>query len=100
MIKGYQNGVTIFLSDSSLTYVLCSNCAAPLIEQLSGLNNIVDCMAHRVIEANQFQICDACSQVIYANRRSGVERRTYEYDIHIPDKRAKFRRKEDVRAIL
>jgi hypothetical protein len=100
MIKGYHNGVTIFLSDSSITYVLCSNCAAPLIEQLSGLNNVVDCMMHRVIEANQFQICDACSYVIYVNRRSGDERRTYQYDIYIPDRRSKLRRKEDDRAIL
>jgi hypothetical protein len=38
--------------------------------------------------------------VIYADRRSGVERRTYEYDIHIPDKRLIFRRKEDFRETL
>ncbi|MGI9568305.1 MAG: hypothetical protein ACR2PH_00835, partial [Desulfobulbia bacterium] len=79
MKKKPLNGVTIVEFGSSGTLTLCSDCIGPLLEQLGGWENVELGLVTPLDKANYYRICDVCSQVITADRRSSDDRREYDY---------------------
>ena len=95
MIKRYVYGVKIECFVTPTSVVLCLNCFRPLFDLLGGWKNIELAKLHPLNDESYYRLCDACGQLITVNRRSGADRRSYDYAVHMPERRTTLRRKAD-----
>jgi hypothetical protein len=95
MINGYIHGVQIECFENQTSFVLCLNCFRPLFDLLGGWKNIDLDKVHPLNDESYYRLCDVCGQSITVNRRSGADRRSYNYAVHIPERRKILRRKAD-----
>ncbi len=75
--------------------VLCSDCVGPLLDQIGGWKNMDLGKAYPLIGEKNYSICAVCSRSITSERRVGADRREYDYEVHIPERRTTDRRRED-----
>jgi hypothetical protein len=64
-----------------------------LFDLLGGWKNIGLDNVHLLNDESYYQLCDVCGRSISANRRKGADRRSYDYSVHIPERRTILRRK-------
>ena len=95
MINGYIHGVRIECFENPTCFVLCLNCFRPLFDLLGGWKNIELAKLHPLNDESNYRLCDVCGQSITVNRRSGADRRSNDYAVHIPERRTTLRRKAD-----
>jgi hypothetical protein len=100
MVKsGQMNGVKIVDFKKSANIDLCSDCFEILLNQLGGWGN-VDLSKVYPLNNNSYLIfCSICGKSIKEDRRRGVDRRFYDYAIHMPERRRIIRRKADAHTL-
>ena len=97
MTKGNIYGVKFVCFENSTCFILCLNCFRPVFDLLGGWKNIDLEKVHPLNDDGFYRLCDVCGQSITQNRRSGTERRSYNYAVHIPERRTTLRRKADAK---
>jgi hypothetical protein len=74
---------------------LCLHCLKLLLGQLGGWKKILSAKVYPVKMKAGKLTCDICRQSMTSNHRSGIERRSHKYEVHIPERRGKIRREAD-----
>jgi len=95
MIKGYIHGVKIECFENPTCFVLCLNCFRPLFDLFGDWKNLDLTKFQLLNDESYYRLCDVCGRSITVNRRSGADRRSYDYFVHIPERRTTLRRKAD-----
>jgi hypothetical protein len=95
MIKEYIYGVKIECFENPTCFVLCLNCFKPLFDLLGDWNNLDLSKFQLLNDESYYQLCDVCGHSITVNRRSGADRRSRNYTVHMPERRKVLRRKSD-----
>jgi hypothetical protein len=95
MINGYIYGVKIVCFEKPTCFVLCLNCFRPLFDLLGDWKTLDLSKFQLLNDESYYQLCDVCGRSITVNRRSGADRRSYDYVVHIPERRTILRRKAD-----
>ena len=91
----FFHGVRIVNLVTSTNIVLCSDCFETLLDQLGGWKNIDSRKIYPLQGGNYHLFCGVCNRPIIEERRSGADRRFYDYGIYLPERRLKARRKTD-----
>lgn len=91
--KGLSYGLKIRCYENPICLVLCLHCFKPLLDQLGGWGKILSANVYPVKDEMGHRVCDVCSQSMRIDQRSGIERRLYNYAVHIPERRTIIRRK-------
>jgi hypothetical protein len=93
--KNYIRGVRILDTEHSLYFILCEKCFGPIIDQLGGWNKVDQNYVYYLCGNSKYYCCDVCSETFIVNRRCGGDRRKFQYEIHIPERRMLKRRERD-----
>jgi hypothetical protein len=95
MINEYIYGVKIECFEKPTCFVLCLNCFRPLFDLLGDWKKLDLAKFQLLNDESYYRLCDVCGRSITVNRRSGADRRSNNYDVHIPERRKRLRRKAD-----
>jgi hypothetical protein len=95
MINRYIYGIQIECFENPTSFVLCLKCFRPLFDLLGDWKNLDLAKFQLLNDESYYRLCDACGRSITLNRRSGADRRSYDYAVHMPERRTTLRRKAD-----
>jgi hypothetical protein len=90
--KKYFYGAKIESYDKSADIIICSNCFEPLFDQMGRWGSINLIKIYLLDGKIKSLCCDVCGQTFNLDRRRGLDRREYDYDAHVPERRTIGRR--------
>ena len=92
MKQRYMYGVKIMGIENSFNLVLCGNCFEAFAGQIVKFEHIKLMQDYPMGGSCKHFCCAVCGQLFFTDLRSGVDRREYTYEAHIPERRQLHRR--------
>jgi hypothetical protein len=86
-------GVKIVNFENLPDLFICAVCNGPLIDHIGGWKGLDLGKVYHMNQESDYRFCAVCSKPLSIERRGGFDRREYEYEIHIPERRTAELRK-------